>query len=95
MAKGDRVEVVQEPDQVTACFGEEKITGTVEYQSFCIGPFFYKTTVKAGETPEEAGKRAVDFVTNLARNSYVAKRDMFLDHVADARMTAKSRGLVR
>jgi hypothetical protein len=81
---------VEPLDKVTVCFGEEKFA-PVQYHSFGIGPFFMTTTVRAGETPEEAMLRAHRACEAVARKIYPGKRDAFLASCTDSSNAARAR----
>lgn len=69
-----------ELDEITVCWSEEKFA-PVSYHSFGIGPFYMKTKVKPGETPEEAFQRAWDVLDKMARQMYPAKRNGFFERL--------------
>lgn len=70
-----------EPETITVAFGEERFA-PVQYESFTFGGIYYKTTVRAGETPEQAFDRAWSFVEACAKRQYIAKRDGFWERHA-------------
>jgi hypothetical protein len=63
----------------------------IQYHSFDVGPFYCKTTVKPGETTEEAMARAFDVCLKAARAAYPLARDAFLANAKDAAEVAKGR----
>lgn len=78
-------------DEVTACYGEQKFS-PVQYHMFNVGPFFYKTQVRRGETPAEALDRAYRVCVEAARKAYPIARDEFLERVKDSQHAARRRG---
>lgn len=73
----------RDDDSVTVVWAEQKFS-PIQYESFGVGPFYYKTTVKPGETPAQAMHRAYAVLQEFARTTYPGKRDEFFEQHADA-----------
>lgn len=70
--KKDETPVIEQPEvrEITAMYPEQVFT-PFSYNSFRVGPIYYRTFVKPGETDEEAYQRAWDFVYAQARAQYI------------------------
>ena len=80
-----------EGDEVSVTFGEETFS-PVQYNSFRIGPFFYKTRVHKGETPEQAFDRANAYVTRMAQRAFKEKMETYFGHLREAGKAANPKG---
>jgi len=80
----------ERPDEVTATYPEQKFS-PVQYNSFGVGPFYYKTHVRPGETPEAAMARAFAVCQKMAREAYGHVRDDYFERVQDAVKKARAR----
>jgi len=67
-----------EGDEITITLGEQ-VFAPVSYNSFRVGPFIIKTTIKAGETYEQAFERAHSYLMTAARKAYTTERGLFFD----------------
>lgn len=74
--------VNDEGDTIRVVRGIEKFSPR-QYQTIDIGPFELTTTVKPGETREEAFMRASEFLAKMARAEYVARSKEFIERVKD------------
>lgn len=75
-------------DEVTATWAPNKLA-PVQYHSFDVGPFSCTTTVREGESGEEAMLRAYNVCVKVARDTYAQKRDEFLENVKDSAQAAR------
>lgn len=66
----------QRPDIIRVYVGEEKFT-PFSYHSFSIGGFSFSTTVRPGETEEEAFTRAWAFLQKMKQDKFKEARDDF------------------
>ena len=64
------------PDKITVVWGEETFF-PVMATGFRMGPYSIETEVRPGETPEQAFKRAWDFLEAQALMMFAAKRNNF------------------
>ncbi len=71
-SSGSEVTHNDEGDQITVVFGEEKVCPR-QYHVLTLGPFTCTTTVKKGETREQAIERAEAFLRKHAQASYRTK----------------------
>lgn len=68
-------------ETITVTWGEEHYQVT-KYNGFRVGPFTYTTSVRVGETPEQAIKRAWDTLDTHANKLFVAKRNGYAERWA-------------
>jgi len=69
-------------EELTVSFGEERISPRAG--SFCtVGPFFYKTRVRSGETTEQAFDRALEVVRLMAEKFRKEKLRSFLKALSE------------
>lgn len=80
-----------EGDEVTVTFGEE-LFAPVQFNSFRIGPYTYKTKVHKGETPEQAFDRANAYVTRMAKKEFISKMETYYGHLREADKAARAKG---
>lgn len=79
-------------DQITVTWGAEKYA-PIQYNNFDVGPFSTTTTIREGETAEEATDRAKAFLATLAREEFDKKSVGFPSRVraaAEAAQAAKA-----
>lgn len=69
-----------EGEEVTICYGIEKYS-PVQYNSFEHGPFFVKVKVAPGETHLDAATRAWNAAATMAKATYVAKEQAYLERL--------------
>lgn len=67
-------------DTITVTWGAEDFH-PVKYNGFIVGPFTYTTTVRDGETPEQAFKRANDVINALAEKAFLKKQRGFVERL--------------
>jgi hypothetical protein len=70
-------------DKLTVVFGQQKFA-PVQYHIIDIGPFTVETTVKPGETDEQAYARAYTFLEAQAKKAFKAALPEFLTSVKEA-----------
>jgi hypothetical protein len=76
-------------EEITASWGEEKISPIPNSYSSCTtGNFFYKTRVRPGETPEQAFERAYEVVRKMGERFRREKVGSFVAAVRDATRSA-------
>jgi hypothetical protein len=74
------------PDVVRVFVGEEKFS-PFSYHSFSIGGWSFTTTIRAGESEEDAFKRGWDFLQKMKRERFKEARDAFYERLKASRPT--------
>lgn len=74
-----------ESEEITVTQGEQ-VFSPVQFNSFRVGPFTYKTIVLPGETREEAFDRAHLYLMTVSRKAYAAERTLFYDRLNGGNM---------
>lgn len=87
--KSRREEAKEIGGVVTATWGEERFC-PVQYNTFGVGPFSFTTTVREGETPEQALQRAYGVVEAAAERCFEQKCVEHLERIKEAAGKAKS-----
>lgn len=75
-------------DTVTVTWGAEKYA-PIQYHNFDVGPFATTTTIRDGETAEEAIDRAKTFLGTVAREEFDKKSAGFPNRVKAAAAAAQ------
>lgn len=77
-----------EGDYVVATWGPMKFA-PIQFHSFDVGPFLYRTRIAPDETPEEALNRAYAWCEKQGRAAFRRELDTFLECAALARSGAR------
>lgn len=73
----------QERDKITVYWGMEKLS-PIQYQPFEFGGFHYTTSIREGETEEQAFERAYTFLDNMAKKQFPSKLKDFKERLREA-----------
>lgn len=92
MATKKEAQEAQEADKITVYFGAEKLSPIDYAGSFELGGHHYTTTVKPGETPEEAFDRAYNFLYKKTRETFQQRLQDFLDDLANSKKAVNNYG---
>lgn len=68
-----------EGDTITVTWGHECIQPK-QYNVYNVGPFSTTTTIRPGETFEEAFNRAYTMLEKMAEATFLKKRNQFAEH---------------
>lgn len=77
-------------EQVTAVFAEQKFS-PIQFHFVSLGPYYYRTSVRTGETRETAMARAQKFLDDFARRQWPGVMKEFLERAKEIGSAARSR----
>lgn len=77
-------------DVITVTFPEQSFS-PVQFHSCRLGPYYFRTTVKKGETPEQAMERAQKFVDAHARKQWPIVMKEYLERMRELGTAARVR----
>jgi hypothetical protein len=67
-------------DSIEVVWGPQKFA-PISFHSFDVGPLTMRTTIRKGETPEQAFERAYSFLASQGRRVYEQELKLFLERV--------------
>ncbi len=76
-------DLMGEGDKVTYTMGQESFA-PVSYNSFTVGPFSATTTIRKGETGEDAYYRCFKYLIQVFEVEFKLKKKMYFEHLGES-----------